>query len=186
MEVWTEAEVSAWLAARSFVRVAVKKERSRLNEIATGHSVGAWTVDDVSRWLRTKNCAGVDVDHFKSEGIDGDMLLSLDDDTLHSLGISVALDRKVFRAAIDQLLDPVVAAEHDPAIARALESAEGARREVARLAALHDADTTAIASAEEAAAVATAELEALKTKQAAMQTSDFGRAAIHRARPKAG
>ena len=107
----------------------------------------------------------MDVDHFKSEGIDGAVLLSLDDGALHSLGISVPLDRKVFRAAIDQLLDPAVAAEHDPAILRAHLA------EDARLAELHDADTSAIASAKEA-------LEALRSKQAAMHTSNFGRGAV--------
>ena len=41
---------------RKKIRVAIKKERKRLNAFAKEHSVGAWTVDDVSKWLRTKLC----------------------------------------------------------------------------------------------------------------------------------
>lgn len=165
------------------VVTAIKKEHAKLEDAAGG--VKTWSEEQVGKWLESRNFAGLEISRFKEEGIDGATLAVLDEDALQTLGIGTSLHRKVVRAAIDQLLDPEVAAatQQDPELARRLVEAG---EEVARLAALHaaDGDVTAAAkqdaaAAKAAAAAVVAEMEALKAKQAATEhASRFGKALL--------
>lgn len=167
------------------VVTAIKKEHAKLEDAAAAGGVKTWSEEQVGKWLESRNFAGLEISRFKEEGIDGAMLAVLDEDALQTLGIGTSLHRKVVRAAIDQLLDPEVAAatQQDPELARRLVEAEGG---VARLAALHaaDGDVTAAAkqdaaAAKAAAAAVAAEMEALKAKQAATEhASRFGKALL--------
>ena len=94
------------------LRTAIKREHGRSNGIAIEHAVEAWSEDDVFSWLSTQNFPSLDLERFKVEGIDGAMLVDLNDAALQELGIEAPLHRKMMRDVIDQLLlDPEGAAQ---------------------------------------------------------------------------
>lgn len=95
------------------VATAIKREHDRLKGLHPAeHSVEAWSEDDVFTWLSTQNFLSLDLERFKVEGIDGAMLVDLNDAALQELGIEAPLHRKMMRDVIDQLLlDPEGAAQ---------------------------------------------------------------------------
>lgn len=160
---------------------AVEVEHGRLKGVAAAHSVEGWSEKDVKAYLERENFSGVDIARFAD--YDGSMLLDVGLDELHELGVGSEVNRKIVRAAIDKLFDPVVAAQQDPEMMRALKESKeknaAAEAELARLAVLHADDEAALASAEAAAAAAAnaaaTELEELKAKKAAAeQAAHYG------------
>lgn len=95
------------------VATAIKRGHDRLKGLHPAeHSVEAWSEDDVFSWLSTQNFPSLDLERFKVEGIDGAMLVDLNDAALQELGIEAPLHRMMMRDVIDQLLlDPEGAAQ---------------------------------------------------------------------------
>ena len=165
---------------------AIEKERARLQGVAERHLVDAWSAKDVQKWLERNKFAGLEISRFRDRDIDGAMLVQLSPDELQTLGIGTSLHRNVFRAAIDELIDAVAAAQQDPERMRKLQQLEeekaAAEAELARLSRLDaaaDAETAQyrqdLADAVATGKATAAALEKLKAEHAAaLQAAQCG------------
>lgn len=163
---------------------AIKKERARLQRVAERHLVEAWSAKDVQKWLERNKFAGLEISQFRD--INGAVLVQLYHDDLQTLGIGTSLHRNVFRAAIDELIDAVAAAQQDPERMCKLQQLEeekaAAEAELARLSRL-DAETAQyrqdLADAKATGKATAAALEKLKAEHAAaLQAAQYGVQAI--------
>jgi len=66
-------------------------------------AVTKWTVDEVGQWLKSRGVKASTVDEFKENDIDGEALVTLDDDDLASMGVAKEANRKRLLRSIKKL-----------------------------------------------------------------------------------
>ena len=86
---------------------AIQEELAKQKGEVAEYSVNAWSTQLVGEWLAKRAFAGVDVAVFTDHGIDGSLLLQLNDENLSDgLGMGNDLQRKKFLSAVDKLRSP--------------------------------------------------------------------------------